>query len=82
MENKANKSGIFSKFGQAWPGTRRGLCLLRYNPQKVGPMTLPANKEIVLDGVQGKAMEIIAEIDPKESSMIDWTSFGPPMRRR
>ncbi|MDA0196831.1 MAG: glycoside hydrolase family 32 protein [Bacteroidetes bacterium] len=48
---------------------------LRYHPQKVGPMTLPANKEIVLDGVQGKAMEIIAEIDPKESSMIELDVF-------
>jgi hypothetical protein len=38
-------------------------------------MTLPANKEIVLDGVQGKAMEIILEIDPKESSMIELDVF-------
>ena len=28
-------------------------------------MTLPANQEVVLDGIRGNAMEIAAEIDPQ-----------------
>ncbi len=51
---------------------------LRYDGKNMGPMTLPANKEIVLDGVRGKAMEIIAEIDPKQSSMIEMDVFRSP----
>ena len=32
---------------------------------------LPANKEIVVENVEGNAMEIIAEIDPVSASMIE-----------
>ena len=38
---------------------------LRYNAKHLETMTLPANKEIVLKGISGNAMEIYAEIDPK-----------------
>jgi beta-fructofuranosidase len=44
---------------------------LRYDHQQVGPMTLPANKDIVLESIRGNAMEIIAEIDPKEAPTIE-----------
>ncbi len=51
---------------------------LRYDPKNIGAMTLPANKEVVLDGVRGKAMEIIAEIDPKEAPTIEINVFRSP----
>jgi sucrose-6-phosphate hydrolase SacC (GH32 family) len=37
----------------------------------VDTMTLPANEEIVLEGVSGNAMELIAEIDPLRAPMIE-----------
>ena len=51
---------------------------LRYQHQKVGAMTLPANKEIVLENIRGKAMEIIAEIDPKDAQMVEMNVFRSP----
>jgi len=36
---------------------------LRYNHKNITSMNLPANKEIVLDGINGKSMEIMAEIN-------------------
>lgn len=44
---------------------------LRYNHQHVDEMRLPANKEIVVENVEGNAMEIIAEIDAASASMIE-----------
>ncbi len=51
---------------------------LRYDHQRIDTMTLPANKEVVLDRVQGNAMEIIAEIDPKASSMVELNVLRSP----
>ena len=51
---------------------------LRYNKQSVAAMTLPANKEIVLDNISGNAMEIIAEIDPKDSPMVEINVLRSP----
>jgi len=36
---------------------------LRYDGKHLGKMTLPANKEIVLKNIKGKAMEIVVEVD-------------------
>lgn len=44
---------------------------LRHNHQSVGRMVLPANREIVLDNINGNAMEIIVEIDPKNSQHVE-----------
>lgn len=44
---------------------------LRYNAKHIGSMNLPANKELVLKGISGNAMEIVAEIDPKNSQMVE-----------
>ena len=33
--------------------------------------SLPANEEIVLEGVHGNAMELVAEIDPKRAPMVE-----------
>jgi len=51
---------------------------LRYNKQSVAAMTLPANKEIVLDNITGNAMEIVAEIDPKDSPMVEINVLRSP----
>jgi len=40
---------------------------LRYNKKHIGKMPLPANQEIVLDGIEGNAMELSVEIDPKSA---------------
>ncbi len=44
---------------------------VRGEHKHVDKMTLPANEEVVLEGVQGSAMEIVARIDPKGASMIE-----------
>ena len=44
---------------------------LRYDHRQVSARQLPANKEIVLDGIRGNAMEIMAEIDPMDSPMVE-----------
>jgi len=44
---------------------------LRYGHKKIGPMELPANKEVVLKDIKGNAMEIIVEIDVKNAPMIE-----------
>jgi beta-fructofuranosidase len=44
----------------------------------VGAQALPANREVVLDGVQGKAMEIVAEIDPKDAQVIELNVLRAP----
>ncbi len=51
---------------------------LRYDHQQVEPMTLPANQEIVLENISGNAMEIIANIDPKEAPMIEMNVLRSP----
>ena len=44
---------------------------LRYNPKHIKTMKLPANQEIVLKDINGNAMEISVEIDPKNAQMIE-----------
>ncbi|MGV3556572.1 glycoside hydrolase family 32 protein [Larkinella arboricola] len=44
---------------------------LRYDRQEVKPMTLPANKEVVLKNIKGDAMELNLEIDPKDAPMLE-----------
>jgi len=51
---------------------------LRYNHQHVGAMTLPANEEIVLKNIKGNAMEIVAEIDPKNAPMVEMKVLRSP----
>ena len=54
---------------------------LRYNAKHMDAMTLPANKEIVLKGISGDAMEIIAEIDPKNSQMVELNVLRSPNKQ-
>ena len=53
---------------------------LRYGHQHFDAIALPANKEIVLDGVQGNAIEINAEFDPKCVPMIEMNVLRSPNR--
>ena len=41
-------------------------------------MTLPANKEIVLRNVRGNAMEVVAEIDPRNAPMVEMNVLRSP----
>ncbi len=51
---------------------------LRCDPRHVGTRTLPANTEVVLDGVAGSSMEIVTEIDPKGAPMVELNVFRSP----
>lgn len=51
---------------------------LRYGHQHLGLMDLPANKEVVLKNIKGNAMEIIAQIDPKNSPMVELNVLRSP----
>lgn len=44
---------------------------VRGDHTRVDPLALPANKEIVLEGVRGNAMELVVEIDPKGAPMVE-----------
>ena len=44
---------------------------LRYDHKHLGDTVLPPNEEIVLDGIEGNTIEIIAEIDAKTSPMVE-----------
>jgi beta-fructofuranosidase len=53
---------------------------LRRDHQRVENIKLPANKEIVLKNVQGKSLELMAEIDAKNASMIELNVLRSPNR--
>ena len=53
---------------------------LRYDHRRVDAMTLPANEEVVLDDISGNALEIVAEIDPKQAPMIELNVLRSPER--
>ncbi len=53
---------------------------LRYGHQQVAPMTLPANEEIVLDGVRGNAMELALELDPAGAPLVELNVLRSPNR--
>ena len=51
---------------------------VRGEHKHVDTMMLPANKEIVLEDIQGDAMEIVAEIDTKASQMVELNVLRSP----
>ena len=56
---------------------------LRFNHRHFGTTVLPANQEIVLDGVMGKTMEIVTEIAPPKlptTGMVELNVFRSPNR--
>ena len=53
---------------------------LRQNHRRVERTALPANREIVLDGVQGNAIEILAEIETGKSQVVELNVLRSPGR--
>ncbi len=53
---------------------------LRGDHQHIGETVLPANQEIVLDNIQGNAMELDLEIDAQESPMVEINVLRSPNR--
>jgi len=51
---------------------------LRGSHVHAGPMDLPANREIVVEGVSGDSMEIELEIDPKGAQMLELKVLRSP----
>jgi beta-fructofuranosidase len=51
---------------------------LRGAHASVEAMTLPANEEIILDAVEGNAMELEAEIDPRGAPMVELNVLRSP----
>jgi len=53
---------------------------LRYDHQVMEETNLPANQEVVLEGIRGNAMEILAETDPGEAPMVEMNVLRSPNR--
>ena len=53
---------------------------LRCDHRRVDGMKLPANREVVLDGIAGSAMEVVARIDPQEAPMVEMNVLRAPNR--
>jgi beta-fructofuranosidase len=53
---------------------------LRTDYRHLDGMTLPANQEVVLDSIEGDAMEITAELDPKGAPMVELNVLRSPGR--
>lgn len=51
---------------------------LRYDARHIEKMKLPANQEIVLKSISGNAMEISAEIDPKNAQFVELNVLRSP----
>lgn len=56
------------------------LASLRYEAKHIPTMKLPANQEIVLEQISGNAMEISAEIDPKDAQIIELNVLRSPKK--
>ena len=53
---------------------------LRHDHRQVGAAALPANEEVVLDGIEGSAMELVLELDP--GGRPDGRAQRPPLPRQ
>ena len=51
---------------------------LRGERQQVGETALPANQEVVLEGIRGNVLELIAEIDPQGAPMVELNVLRSP----
>jgi len=54
---------------------------LRGEHHTVGRMTLPANQEIVLEGIEGNAIELIAEIDTNDAPLVEINVLRSPGKK-
>ena len=53
---------------------------LRYAHQRVNAMTLPANEEVVLENINGNAIELEVEIDVKSAPMVELNVLRSPQK--
>ena len=53
---------------------------LRGEHRQIGPLPLPANREVVVDGVRGNSFELVAEIDPGSAPMVEMNVLRSPGR--
>lgn len=53
---------------------------LRYDHQHIGKTVLPANQEVILESIQGNAMELMINLDPKNSPMIEINVLRSPSK--
>ena len=53
---------------------------LRYDHRHIGETTLTANRETVLEGIEGNAMELSLEIDPESAPMVELNVLRSPNR--
>ncbi len=53
---------------------------LRYDHRHVGRTELPANREVVMEGIEGNSMELYLEIDPKSAPMVELNVLRSPDR--
>ena len=51
---------------------------LRHDHRQVGAAALPANEEVVLDGIEGSAMELVLELDPGDAPMVELNVLRSP----
>ncbi len=56
------------------------LASLRHDHHHVDRTVLPANREIVLEGIQGTAIEIVAEIDTRNAQTVELNVLRSPER--
>lgn len=59
----------------------RGLWQASTRPSKLPDLAVPANEELVLENVKGKAMEIEVEIDPMKAREVGLNVFRSPDAR-
>ena len=53
---------------------------LRHDHQHISATTLPANQEVVLEGIEGNTMELVAEIEPSDAPMVELNVLRSPNR--
>ena len=53
---------------------------LRYDHERIEATELPANEEVVLDGIKGSALELILEVDAKDAPMVELNVLRSPDR--
>ena len=53
---------------------------LRHDHRHVSTTALPANEEVVLDGIEGSSMELALEIDPGDAPMVELNVLRSPGR--
>ncbi len=69
---------MMSSDGQLLQEPAGDIASLRYDRKVVNRQILPPNQEIVLNNIEGNALEILVEIDPMEAPMVELNVFRSP----